>query len=232
MDEDEEKHELPDFIDFREASVSFKVETTTNGDAGNYTLVTQISYKDYPTAMRECQTELEVLPAYTANITVNAAPYFVETLNFMNLTAVCSEFWVYNLPEIKDPNEFDTVDVIFNAKSAIGFLNYDETSKRLFIGANVTTLEDEGTYDFNIILNDGTINITYALRLTLIPEAVNETVPDPYIPRRDIPSPLPYIYKITPLGKVYVRFNTTMVIPVDESKREKEQVFPQPELFD
>lgn len=41
---------------------------------------------------------------------------------------------------------------------------------------------------------------------------------DSFVPRYDRPSPLPYIYRITEVGKVYVRFNTTMVIPIDEEE--------------
>ena len=122
---------------------------------------------------------------------------------------------MYQLPEIKDSNPSDTVEVIFNPGAAFNFLSFDKSNNRLFILPNVTTVEHVGIYTIDLTLDDSFDQVEYSLLLYLICPVQNFTV-DPFNPRYDTPFPLPYIREITQFGKVFVRFNTTMVIPFDE----------------
>ena len=65
-------------------------------------------------------------------------------------------------------------------------------------------------------MDDGTDTNSYLIELYLICPGFNFIgLNDTYTPIFDSPSPLPYIHEITQLGKVIVRFNTTMKIPID-----------------
>ena len=106
--------------------------------------------------------------------------------------------------------------MVFNPGAAASFLTFDMTENRLNIQANATTADDVGIYSIELTLDDSTNTTHYTIELYLICPRYNfMKLNDTFIPRYDSPSPLPYIHEITQFGKVIVRFNTTMKIPID-----------------
>ena len=73
------------------------------------------------------------------------------------------------------------------------------------------------------MLDDGKDAREYQLELFLICPKNNQTLPDTYVERYDNPSPMPYIHKINQLGRVIVRFNDTMIVPLTSTERQYNQ---------
>ena len=78
MDEQGLEQPIPDFIELNAEAMSFTVETSSNTDAGTYTLVMQVTYSNHQDAFRQCETELEVIPVIPTDFlgVVNSKPYF------------------------------------------------------------------------------------------------------------------------------------------------------------
>ena len=72
-------------------------------------------------------------------------------------------------------------------------------------------------------MDDGIAKNEYQMTLELLILQLNLTViEDSFGLKYDIPSPVPYIHEITQIGKVVVRFNTTMNFPPEELIEDKQ----------
>ena len=93
LDKDDELVDLPEFIEFNSDTYSYFVESYSNIDAGNYTLVTMIIYSDYPGVWRMCNRTLEVNETITPPVVTNEKPYFEKFEDFLLTSAVCDMRW-------------------------------------------------------------------------------------------------------------------------------------------
>lgn len=100
--------------------MAYNIESTQNEDAGEYTLVTRISYSKYPNILRICETKLEVLPLIIPKTFTNSNPYFVDFIS--SHSTVCGAPWIYQLPEVKDDDEYAAVEMTLNLGAAASFL--------------------------------------------------------------------------------------------------------------
>ncbi len=84
--------ELPTFINL--ISLTYEIFSSSNNDAGNYTIVTEISYDINPDISVQCELELDVLEFEVSPTITNSKPYLVfnseeDFLDFSSLTVVC-----------------------------------------------------------------------------------------------------------------------------------------------
>ena len=73
-------------------------------------------------------------------------------------------------------------------------------------------------YSLEITLDDSKDKREYSVDLYLICPQLNVTEPDSFIYRYDNPSPAPYIHSINQVGKIIIRFNDTMIVPLEETE--------------
>ena len=75
------KYILPTFVKFQESTLTYEIFSTSNSHAGNYTLVTEFYYDNYPTETRQCRLDLDV-EALEFEIFINSVPQFTTTVGF------------------------------------------------------------------------------------------------------------------------------------------------------
>ena len=192
------------------------VDSDNFGDIGSHLIRVRMTFKNYEELKQifidSLFTLKIVVPPPPDLVPPNALPYFEPPpppdLN-LELCSGSNTLWFYNLPEVFDSNEGDSLTRSVDLLDSLAFLVYDEDRSRLI---QMSTPEI-GNYTVALIAEDSAgglsktevnIQVTCNVNLSFLSYEDSEWMTDIKVTDE---SPVPFISKIWSNGTVEVEFS-------------------------